>query len=37
VFSGGAEGLAGISREDDTEGTAEGLGIEAAEIIPDWG
>lgn len=32
-----AEGLAGISREDDAEGTAEGPGIEAAQIGPDRG
>jgi hypothetical protein len=36
TLSGGAEGLAGISGEDDVEGTAEGPGIEAAQIIPDW-
>ena len=37
AFSGGTEGLAGISGEDDVEGTAEGPGIEAAQIVPDWG
>jgi hypothetical protein len=39
ALSSGAEGLAGISCEDDVEGTAKGLGIETAEIIPDrgWG
>lgn len=39
TLSGSAEGLAWISGEDDVEGTAEGPGIEAAEIIPDrgWG
>ena len=37
TFSGGAERLAGISCEDDVEGTAEGLGIETAQIIPDRG
>ena len=31
-----AEGLAGISGEDDVEGTVEGPGIEAAQIVPDW-
>ena len=31
-----AEGLAGISGEDDVEGSAEDPGIEAAQIIPDW-
>ena len=37
TFSGRAEGLAGISGEDDVEGPAEGAGIEAAQVIPDWG
>ena len=37
TFASGAEGLAGISCEDEVEGTTEGPGIEAAEIIPDWG
>ena len=32
-----AEGLAGISGEDDVEGPAEGVGIEAAEVGPDRG
>jgi hypothetical protein len=36
ALSGGAEGLAGISGEDDVEGTAEGSGIETAQVIPDW-
>ena len=36
AFSGGAEGLAGISGEDNVEGTSEDLRIETAEIIPDW-
>ena len=36
AFARGAEGLAGISGQDDVEGTAEGPGIEAAQIIPDW-
>ena len=36
AFARCAEGLAGISREDDIEGTAEDPGIEAAEIVPDW-
>ena len=35
ALSGSAEGLAGISGEDDVEGTAERTGIEAAQIIPD--
>ena len=39
AFASGTEGLAGISGEDDVEGTAERLGIETAKIIPDrgWG
>jgi hypothetical protein len=37
TFSGGAEGLTGISGEDRIEGPAEGPGIEASQIIPDWG
>jgi hypothetical protein len=37
TFSGRAEGLAGVSGEDDVEGTVKGAGIEAAQIIPDWG
>ena len=37
ALASGAEGLAGISGEDDVEGTAEGASIEAAEIIPDRG
>ena len=36
ALSGCAEGLAGISGEDDVKGTSEGPGIEAAQIIPDW-
>ena len=36
TLSCGAEGLAGISGEDDVESAAEGLGIETAEIVPDW-
>ena len=36
ALSGRAERLAGISGEDDVEGTAVGPGIEAAKIIPDW-
>ena len=32
----GAEGLTGVSGEDDVESTAEGLGIECPQIIPDW-
>ena len=32
-----AKRLAGITGEDGIEGTAEGAGIEAAQIIPDWG
>ena len=37
AFSGGAEGLAGISGRNDVEGPAEGPGVEAAQIIPDRG
>ena len=37
ALSSGAEGLAGISGEDDVEGTAKMAGIEAGQIIPDWG
>ena len=36
TFASGAEGLAGIPGEDDVKGAAEGAGIEAAQIIPDW-
>ena len=36
AFSGSAEGLAGISGEDDVAGAAQGAGIEAAQVIPDW-
>ena len=36
ALSGGAEGLAGISGEDDVESAAKEPGIEAAKIIPDW-
>ena len=37
AFSGRAEGLAGISSEDGIEGTAKGLRIKAAQIVPDRG
>ncbi len=37
TLSGGAEGLAGISGQHRVEGTAEGPGIEAAQIVPDRG
>ena len=37
AFAGGAEGLAGISGEDGVKGTAEGAGVEAAQIVPDRG
>ena len=36
AFASCAEGLAGISGEDDVEGASEDPGIEAAEVIPDW-
>ena len=32
----GAEGLAGVTGEDDVESTAEDQSIEAAQVIPDW-
>jgi hypothetical protein len=35
AFSGRAEGLAGISGQHRVEGTVEGPGVEAAQIIPD--
>ena len=37
ALSGRAEGLAGISGEDDIEGAAKGAGVEAAQIGPDRG
>ena len=37
ALSGSAEGLAGISGEDDVEGAVKGTDIEIAEIIPDRG
>ena len=37
AFASGAEGLAWIPGEDDVEGTAKGLGIEAKQIVPDRG
>jgi hypothetical protein len=36
ALSGGAEGLAGISGENRVKGTAEGPGVEAAQVVPDW-
>ena len=36
AFASRAEGLAGISGEDDVEGATEGPGIETAQIIPNW-
>jgi hypothetical protein len=36
ALSGRAEGLAGISGQHGVEGTPEGPGVEAAQIIPDW-
>ena len=35
ALASGAERLAGISGQDDVEGTAERPGIEAAQIVPD--
>ena len=37
ALSGSAERLAGISGEDDVEGTGEDPSIETAEIVPDRG
>jgi len=37
AFASRAEGLAGISGEDRGEGPAEAAGVEAAQIVPDWG
>ena len=37
AFASGAEGLAGISGEEDVEGTAEGACIEGSQVIPDRG
>ena len=37
ALSGRAEGLAGISGQDDVEGPPKGSGIETAEVIPDRG
>jgi hypothetical protein len=36
ALSGCAEGLTGVSCKDDVKSAAEGAGIEAAEIVPDW-
>ena len=35
AFSGGAEGLAGISGKDDVESAADGSGIESPQIVPN--
>lgn len=37
AFASGTEGLAGISGEDDVEGTVERPCIEGSQVIPDWG
>jgi hypothetical protein len=37
ALSGRAEGLAGISGEDDVEGTVKGADIEGSQIVPYWG
>ena len=37
AFASCTEGLAGVSGEDDVEGTAERSGIETAQIVPDRG
>lgn len=36
ALSGRAEGLTGVTGEDDVEGPAEGPRIKTAQIIPDW-
>jgi hypothetical protein len=36
AFASGTEGLAGISGENRVKGTAEGPGIEAAQVVPNW-
>jgi hypothetical protein len=36
AFASGAEGLTGVSGEDDVESAAEGACIEAAQVVPDW-
>ena len=36
TLSGRAEGLTGISSEDDVEGAAEGQRIEGSQVVPDW-
>ncbi len=35
AFSGRAEGLAGISGEDDVEGTVETAGVKGPQVVPD--
>ena len=37
TLSGCAEGLTGIACEDGVERAAEGAGVEAAQVGPDWG
>ena len=37
TLAGGTEGLAGIASEDGIESAPEGPGVEAAQIVPDWG
>ncbi len=36
AFASGAEGLAGIPCEDDVKSPAKGVGIETAQVVPDW-
>ena len=36
ALSGGAEWLAGIPGQHRVEGTAEGTGVKAAQVVPDW-
>jgi hypothetical protein len=37
AFASGAEGLAGVSGEDDVEGPTEGPGVEGSQVGPDRG
>jgi hypothetical protein len=37
ALASGTEGLAGVTGEDDVEGSTEGPGIEGSQVIPDRG
>lgn len=37
ALSSSAEGLAGVSGKNGIEGAAEGAGVKAAQVGPDWG